>query len=124
MPRTRPPYPKEFREEAVRLVKESGKTVSQISRELGVSVESLRGVGKAPRHRCGRARGPDYRRGRRAEEATPGKPVLREERDILKKVHHAAFGTTKDENDRRRSALFVAGHEGRRGLAPRARKKV
>ena len=42
MPRTRPPYPKEFREEAVRLVKESGKPVSQISRELGVSVESLR----------------------------------------------------------------------------------
>jgi transposase len=42
MPRTRPPYPTEFRAEAVRLVKECGKPVSAIAREQGVSFESLR----------------------------------------------------------------------------------
>ena len=89
MPRTRPPYPKEFREEAVRLVKESGKPVSQISRELGVSAESLRewvkrhdidagereGLTTAEREELGRLR----RENR----------ILREEREILKKA--AAF---------------------------------
>ena len=42
MPKTRPPYPPEFRAEAVRLAHSSGQPVSVIARELGVSVESLR----------------------------------------------------------------------------------
>ncbi len=42
MGKTRAPYPAEFKEEAVRLVKSSGKPVAQIARELGVSFESLR----------------------------------------------------------------------------------
>ncbi len=41
MGKTRPPYPAEFKEEAVRLAK-GGKPVAQIARELGVSYESLR----------------------------------------------------------------------------------
>ena len=39
--RTRPPYPPQFREEAIRLVRESGKTRVQIARDLGVSEQSL-----------------------------------------------------------------------------------
>jgi len=39
---TKPPYPPQFRAEAVRLVRESGKPMAQIARDLGVSVESLR----------------------------------------------------------------------------------
>lgn len=42
MPQTKPPYPRQFRAEAVRLVRESGKPMAQIARDLGVSVESLR----------------------------------------------------------------------------------
>ena len=42
MPRTRPPYPPEFRAEAVRLIRSSGKPLSQISKDLGVSEQSLR----------------------------------------------------------------------------------
>ncbi len=42
MGKTKPPYPWEFRKEAVRLVRTSGRPVSQIARELGVSLESLR----------------------------------------------------------------------------------
>lgn len=40
--RTRPPYPPEFREKAVRLVRSTDKPVSQIADELGVSANSLR----------------------------------------------------------------------------------
>lgn len=39
--KTRPPYPPEFREEAVRLVR-SGGTIAGVARDLGCSAESLR----------------------------------------------------------------------------------
>jgi transposase len=42
VPRTRPPYPPEFRAEAVRLVKSSGETISQIAKDLGISDQTLR----------------------------------------------------------------------------------
>jgi transposase len=42
VPRTRPPYPPEFRAEAVRLIRSSGKPLSQISKDLGVSEQTLR----------------------------------------------------------------------------------
>lgn len=42
MPRTNPPYPPEFRAEAVRLVLESGKKMVEVARDLGISTESLR----------------------------------------------------------------------------------
>lgn len=42
MPGTRPPYPPEFREEAIRLARSSERSISEIARELDVSPESLR----------------------------------------------------------------------------------
>jgi transposase len=42
MPRWGPPYSLEFRAEAVRLLGSSGKTVAELSRELGVSEQTLR----------------------------------------------------------------------------------
>lgn len=42
MPNTKPPYPAEFKLEAVRLVKESGRKISDIARDLGVTGESIR----------------------------------------------------------------------------------
>jgi transposase len=41
MPRTRPPYPPEFRREAVAMVR-SGRKVSEVAQALGVSEQSLR----------------------------------------------------------------------------------
>jgi len=38
----KPPYPPQFRIEAVRLVKDSGRPVSRIAAELGVRHETLR----------------------------------------------------------------------------------
>jgi transposase len=42
MPRTHPPYPAEFRAEAVRLARGSGKSIPTIAADLGVSSEALR----------------------------------------------------------------------------------
>lgn len=45
MPRTRPPYPPEFRAEAIRLVKSSGESIRQVAKDLGISDQTLRGPG-------------------------------------------------------------------------------
>jgi transposase len=90
VPRTRPPYPPEFRAEAVRLIRSSGKPLSQISKDLGVSEQSLRVWIKQA----------DLDEGRRDDGLTTSEleelrtlrrkvRVLEEEREILKKA--AAF---------------------------------
>lgn len=99
MPRTRPPYPPEFRTEAVRLIRSSGKPLSQISKDLGVSEQSLRVWIKQA----------DLDEGRRDDGLTTNEleelrqlrrkvRVLEEEREILKKA--AAFFAR--ETDQRR----------------------
>lgn len=42
MPRTRPPYPEEFRREAIRLALLGGKPRRQLARDLGISDVTLR----------------------------------------------------------------------------------
>lgn len=42
MPKTHPPHPPEFRAEAVHLATSPGHTVSGVSRDLGISSETLR----------------------------------------------------------------------------------
>lgn len=42
MPTSHPPYPPEFRSEAIRLMRTSGKSLAQLARELDVSSETLR----------------------------------------------------------------------------------
>lgn len=90
MGRTRPAYPREFREEAVRLVRESGKSIGQVAKDLGVADQSLRNW----------VRQADLDIGRRADGLTTEEReeirrlrrenrILREEREILKKA--AAF---------------------------------
>ncbi|HEY6591912.1 MAG TPA: helix-turn-helix domain-containing protein [Actinomycetota bacterium] len=41
VPRTRPPYPPEFRAEAVRMARPTGKTHQQVADDLGVSRQSV-----------------------------------------------------------------------------------
>ena len=97
MPRTHPPYPPEFRREAVRLARESGKPGTQIAQDLGVSYESLRHWIKQADLDAGRRTDgltteerEELRRLRRENR------VLREEREILKKVGHAAYCGTSE----------------------------
>ncbi|MGH3262254.1 MAG: transposase [Trebonia sp.] len=42
MPKTRPPFPPAFRSEAVKLMRDSDKPLSQLARDLGVSQQTLR----------------------------------------------------------------------------------
>jgi transposase len=42
MGRRKLPYPPEFREEAVRLVREGGKSIGQVAKDLGIADQSLR----------------------------------------------------------------------------------
>ena len=91
MGKTKPPYPAEFKGDAVRLVKSSGKPVAQIARELGVSFESLRHWIKQAEIDSGERQGlttderEELRRLRRENQ------VLQQEREILK--NHPRAGT-------------------------------
>ncbi len=88
MPKT-PPYSLEFRSEAVRLLRSSGRSVPQLARELGCSQQSLRNWARQVDVDEGQAAGltsderEELRRLRRENR------ILAEERDILKKA--AAF---------------------------------
>jgi transposase len=42
MPRTKPPFPPEFRREAVKLMRDSDKPLAQLAKDLGVSGQTLR----------------------------------------------------------------------------------
>lgn len=88
MPKT-PPYSLEFRQEAVRLLRSSGRTVPQLARELGCSPQSLRNWSQQLQVDEGKAEGlssveRDELRRLRRELRT-----VTEEREILRKA--AAF---------------------------------
>ena len=90
MPRTRPPYPEEFKREAIELVRMTGKSARQVATDLGISEVSVRNWIKQADRDAGRR--PDglssdereeLRRLRRENQ------TLRMEREILRKA--AAF---------------------------------
>ena len=90
MPKTHPPYPPEFRAEAVRLVREGGRTPDELAQTLGCSGQVIRNW----------LRQDDLDTGRRHDGLTTAEReelrrlraenrVLRMERDLLKTA--AAF---------------------------------
>ena len=86
MPRTRPPYPPEFRAEAVRLVKVSGRRVSQVARELGVSQQSLSAWVKQAQVDAGEREGLTSQEREELVQLRREVVRLREEREILRKA--------------------------------------
>ena len=90
MGKTRPPYPPEFRAEAVRLVRQSGKSIPGIARDLGVSDQSLRNwVRQADLDTGLRSDGLTTEEREELRRLRRENRVLQEEREILKKA--AAF---------------------------------
>ena len=88
--KTRPPYAKEFRAEAVRLVRESGKALAQIAKDLGVSEPSLRAWRKQTELDNGkRSDGLTTEEHAEVRRLRRENRILREEREILRKA--AAF---------------------------------
>jgi transposase len=90
MPTSHPPYSAEFRAEAIRLVRTSGKTKTAIAQELGISLEALRAWLRQAELDAGERHDgltseelAELRRLRRENK------ILREEREILVKA--AAF---------------------------------
>lgn len=89
MPRSRPPYPLEFRREAVELVRASGRPFREIARDLGVSDQTLRNWVAQSDVDAGRAAGLSSEEKAELRELRRRVRTLEMERDVLKKA--AAF---------------------------------
>ena len=88
MPST-PPYSLEFRQEAVRLLRTSGRSVPQLASELGCSPQSLRNWARQLDVDEGKAPGLTSEEREELRRLRRENRILAEERDILKKA--AAF---------------------------------
>jgi transposase len=86
MPRSRPPFPAEFRREAVKLMRDSDKPVPQLAKDLGVSENTLRNWSRQADVDAGEREGltseqlEELRRLRRENR------TLQMEREVLKKA--------------------------------------
>lgn len=86
MGKTKPPYPAEFKEEAVRLVRSSGRPIHEVAKDLGVSDQSLRNWVAQAQIDAGEREGLTSDEHAELRQLRRENRVLREERDILKKA--------------------------------------
>jgi transposase len=92
VPRTRPPYPPEFRVETVRLLRSGAATIRQVSEDVGVSQQSLRVWIKQA----------DLDEGRRDDGLTSA------ERDELRRLRREVRELREEREILRKAAVFFA----------------
>ena len=94
MPRAKPQYPPQFKVEAVQLVRSSGRSISQIANDLGVSGNSLRTWVKQSEIDQGEREGLTTEEREELKRLRREVKILRQEKEILKKA--AAFFVRED----------------------------
>lgn len=94
MPPTKPTYPKEFKEEAMRLMRSSDKPLARISRELDVSEQTLRNWRKQEEIDQGEREGISTEEREELSRLRRRVRVLEQEKEILRKA--TAFFARED----------------------------
>lgn len=95
MPKSRPPFPEEFRREAVQLLRVSGKPLAEVAKDLGVSANSLRSWRNQYEIDAGQREGVTTAEQAEVRELRRRVRVLEMEREVLKKA--AAFFARESE---------------------------
>lgn len=99
MPRTRPPYPPEFKAEALKLARSSEKPLSELARDLGVSTGTLHNWLKQQHIDAGMRDGLTTDEREELRRLRKENKVLREEREVLRKA--TAFFAREEKSSRR-----------------------
>jgi transposase len=89
VPKSRPPYPAEFRREAIELYRLSGKSMNQVAADLGISDMTLRNWVKQADVDAGKRAGLTSEEREELRALRRENRTLKMEREILKKA--AAF---------------------------------
>lgn len=95
MPNPHAPYPPEFRAEAVRLYRESGRSLNAVCKDLGISLETLRSWVNQAKIDAGEKAGLTSEERDELTRLRRENRTLRMERDLLKKA--AAFFARESE---------------------------
>jgi len=95
MPRSKPPYPPEFRREAVQLARSAERSIAQVARDLGVSNQTLHTWIKQADVDAGKREGLTTEEREELGRLRRENRTLLQEREILKKA--AAFFARESE---------------------------
>lgn len=100
MPATNPPYPQEFKAEAVKLARCSDKRLSEVASDLGIATETLKNWLRQQDIDIGKREGTTTDEREELRRLRHENKVLKEEREVLRKA--TAFFAREESRDRRR----------------------